>query len=92
MRYNLNGTMDFNIQQLDSISKAPDTLTVTPLYTESQKIKEMKYKHLQDLMEVKPKDFHSFNDNLKHLETQYTHTQSLTYSYLHTQTHKAIHC
>eukprot|EP00064_Thunnus_orientalis_P012745 superscaffoldBa00001992_g12780 len=43
-----------------------DTLAVIPLYTESQKIKEMKYKHLKDLKEVIPKDFHSFYDNLKH--------------------------
>ncbi|XP_071384886.1 protein NLRC3-like [Centroberyx affinis] len=43
-----------------------DMLTVIPLYTESHKIKEMKYKHLQDLKEVIPKDFHSFYDNLTH--------------------------
>ncbi|XP_078141925.1 uncharacterized protein LOC144539812 [Centroberyx gerrardi] len=75
IRYNINGTMDFKIQHSDNWTLLPkhqlrhttsDTLTVTPLYTESQKIKEMKYKHLQDLKEVIPKDFHSFYDNLKH--------------------------
>ncbi|XP_045887355.1 uncharacterized protein LOC123958143 [Micropterus dolomieu] len=75
IRYNINGMMYFKIQHSDTwtpFSKhqfrhtTSDTPAVTPLYTESQKIKEMKYKHLQDLKEVIPKDFHSFYDNLKH--------------------------
>lgn len=70
-RYNINGTMDFKIQHSADwtpFSKHHTTSSpaVTPLYTESLKIKEMKYRHLQDLKEFMPKDFHSFYDNLKH--------------------------
>ncbi|KAL1005027.1 hypothetical protein UPYG_G00053610 [Umbra pygmaea] len=75
IRYNINGTMDYKIRHSDNwspLSKnqlqhaTSDGPVVTPLYTESQMIKEIKYKHLQDLKEVIPKDFHSFYDNLKH--------------------------
>jgi len=54
----------FSKQQLQRSTSA--SLAVTPLYTESLKIREMKYRHLQDLKEVIPKDFHSFYDNLRH--------------------------
>ncbi|XP_051746313.1 uncharacterized protein LOC127510601 isoform X1 [Ctenopharyngodon idella] len=76
IRYNINGTMDFKIQhsadwtpfsknqQIQHTNSSSPS--VTPLYTESLKIKEMKYRHLQDLKEIIPKDFHSFYDNLKH--------------------------
>ncbi|KAK7130348.1 hypothetical protein R3I93_019849 [Phoxinus phoxinus] len=75
IRYNINGTMDFKIQhsadwtpfskhQLQHTTSASPA--VTPLYTESLKIREIKYRHLQDLKEVIPKDFHSFYDNLRH--------------------------
>lgn len=76
IRYNINGTMDFKIQHSadwtpfskhQQIQHTTSTSpAVTPLYTESLKIKEMKYRHLQDLKEIIPKDFHSFYDNLKH--------------------------
>ncbi|KAF4114213.1 hypothetical protein G5714_004436 [Onychostoma macrolepis] len=38
----------------------------SPLCSDRLKIKELKFKHLQDLKEVIPKDFHSFYDNLLH--------------------------
>ncbi|XP_067283020.1 uncharacterized protein [Pseudorasbora parva] len=71
IRYNINGTMDYKIQHSAdwtpfSKRQLQHTTSVTPLYTECLKIKEMKYRHLQDLKEVIPKDFHSFYDNLRH--------------------------
>ncbi|XP_057176831.1 uncharacterized protein LOC130545917 [Triplophysa rosa] len=75
IRYNNNGTMDFKIDHSDDCHPHPshqlrnstsDSHTVTPLYSDRLKIKELKFKHLQDLKEVIPKDFHSFYDNLLH--------------------------
>ncbi|XP_062301193.1 uncharacterized protein LOC134006123 [Scomber scombrus] len=71
IRYNINGTMDFKTQHSDDWRpkqqlRHTSSPAVTQLYTNSLKIEEMKYKHLQELKEVIPKDFHSFYDNLKH--------------------------
>lgn len=75
IRYNNNGTIDFKINHSDDWRPHPghqlqnstsDYHTVTPLYSDRLKIKELKFKHLQDLKEVIPKDFHSFYDNLLH--------------------------
>ncbi|CAM4665805.1 unnamed protein product [Leuciscus chuanchicus] len=75
IRYNNNGTMDFKINHSDDWHPHPshqlrnstsDSHTVTPLYSDRLKIKELKFKHLQDLKEVIPKDFHSFYNNLLH--------------------------
>ncbi|GAA6090909.1 uncharacterized protein LOC125141393 [Tachysurus ichikawai] len=74
-KYNNNGTMDLKINHSDDWCPHPshklrnstsDSHTVTPLYSDSLKIKELKFEHLQDLKEVIPKDFHSFYDNLLH--------------------------
>lgn len=45
-------------------SSAPEA--PTPLYSDSLKIQQSKYKHLQELKSVIPKDHHSFYDNLRH--------------------------
>ncbi|RXN16693.1 interferon-inducible GTPase 5-like protein [Labeo rohita] len=75
IRYNNNGTMDFKINHSDDWHPHPshqlrnstsDSHTVTPLYSDRLKINELKFKHLQDLKEVIPKDFHSFYNNLLH--------------------------
>lgn len=75
IRYNADGMMEYKISHTDDWSPFPnhqlrrftsEGTVVTPLYTESLKITDMKYKHLQDLKEVIPKDFHSFFDHLKH--------------------------
>ena len=38
----------------------------TQLYLERRKIQESKYKHLQELKAVLPRDYHSFYDGLPH--------------------------
>lgn len=74
IRYNINGTMDYKLQHSDDwtpflrrdLRNTDDNATVTPLHTTSLTIKEAKYKHLQQLKEVMPIDFHSFYDVLIH--------------------------
>ena len=67
--------MDYKTQHSDDWSPMPkhqlrtatrDQPTVTPLHTGRQMIKETKYKHLQELKTVIPKDFHTFYDHLQH--------------------------
>ncbi len=59
-RYNMDGAMKYKILHSDdwerypspSLRKKRSVTTVFPLYTSSQTIKELKYKHLQELKKV----------------------------------------
>ncbi|KAK5867595.1 hypothetical protein PBY51_012069 [Eleginops maclovinus] len=72
VRYNVDGSMEFkllhsdNWQPFTSPSLRKTCVSVAPLYTSPQKIKALKFKHLQELKHVLPKDFHPFYDALDH--------------------------
>ncbi|XP_056458619.1 uncharacterized protein LOC130392188 isoform X2 [Gadus chalcogrammus] len=72
VRYNVDGSMEFkllhsdNWQPFTSPSLRKACVSVAPLYTSPQKIKALKFKHLQELKHVLPKDFHPFYDALDH--------------------------
>ncbi|KAJ8401327.1 hypothetical protein AAFF_G00385580 [Aldrovandia affinis] len=64
---NIDGTMDYKLLHSDGwtpytyrLQKRNSDTAVAPLYTCSQTIKQLKYKHLQELKEVIPKGFHGF--------------------------------
>lgn len=69
IRYDVDGTMvckvchsdEMTLHQSSSHRRKSDT-TVTPLYASSlkKKIKELKFRHLQELKTVLPQDFHAF--------------------------------
>ena len=72
-RYNMDGTMAYKIHHSDDWTPYPcsslrrkSVTTVTPLYASSQKIKELKFRHLQELKKVLPQDFHAFYNGLQH--------------------------
>ncbi|KAI4903791.1 hypothetical protein NFI96_028861 [Prochilodus magdalenae] len=71
-RYNVDGTMEFKILDSDdwtpypSLRKRSHDPRAPPLCTSSLKIKQLKYKHLQELKSVIPEDFYGFYDALKH--------------------------
>lgn len=74
IRYNVDGTMDYKISHSGdwepypspSLKRKKSVAMVTPLYTSSQKIKQEKFEHLQELKKVLPEDFHAFYDGLQH--------------------------
>ncbi|ROI93610.1 hypothetical protein DPX16_3280 [Anabarilius grahami] len=71
-RYNVDGSMEFkllhsdNWQPFTSPSLRKTCVIVAQLYTSSPKIKALKFKHLQELKHVLPKDFHPFYNALDH--------------------------
>ncbi|XP_049318931.1 uncharacterized protein LOC125780591 isoform X1 [Astyanax mexicanus] len=74
IRYNVDGTMDYKTVHADdwtpylspTLRKRNSDTTVLPLYTSSLRIKALKYKHLQELKNFIPKDFHGFYDSLNY--------------------------
>ena len=75
-RYNMDGSMEYKINHSNawkpyespSLRKKSNVTTVAPLYTSSRTIKALKFKHLQEMKLVLPKDFHGFYDALRHEE------------------------
>ena len=72
IRCNVDGSMEFkllhsdNWQPFTSPSLRKACVSVAQIYTSPQKIKALKFKHLQELKHVLPKDFHPFYDALDH--------------------------
>ena len=86
IRYNVDGSMEFkllhsdNWQPFTSPSLRKACVSVAPLYTSPQKIKALKFKHLQELKHVLPKDFHPFYDALDHEWWSAQIAQTITYT------------
>ena len=73
-QYSPDGTIHYKLRHTEEWSLLPRTSTAakpaavkTPLYQEAPKIKQTKYKHLQELKAVIPRDYHAFYDNLPYM-------------------------
>ncbi|KAL7865196.1 hypothetical protein SRHO_G00104430 [Serrasalmus rhombeus] len=75
VKYNISGAVEYKLQHSDGWSPFPrrelrslgnDSSVISRLHSTCLTVKEQKYRHLQQLKELIPKDFHSFHDSLKH--------------------------